>query len=66
MFLAEPAANWAGGNAKVWLFDIWIANKFGVVPGKRSATRDPYVDGPRATRVFSGLIGSLASICPAC
>src|ERR1700736_4232374 len=28
--------------------------------------RDPYVDGPRAARVFSGLIGSLASICPAC
>ena len=27
--------------------------------------RDPYVDGPRAARVFDGLIGSLASICPA-
>ena len=30
-----------------------------------SGDGDPYVDGPRATRVFQGLIGSLASICPA-
>jgi hypothetical protein len=28
--------------------------------------RNPYVDGPRAARVLDGLIGSLASICPAC
>src|SRR4051812_19599649 len=34
-----------------------------VVP---ALSRDPYVDGPRAARVFDGLIGSLASICPAC
>jgi uncharacterized protein (TIGR00369 family) len=30
------------------------------------STRIPYVDGPRAARVLDGLIGSLASICPAC
>jgi len=34
--------------------------------GRSGERRDPYVDGPRATRVFQGLIGSLASICPAC
>jgi hypothetical protein len=34
--------------------------------GGAPQSRDPYVDDPRAARVFSGLIGSLASICPAC
>src|ERR1019366_4011315 len=41
-------------------------NGGGLLFGGAPWRRDPYVDGPHATRVFSGLIGSLASICPAC
>jgi hypothetical protein len=37
-----------------------------VDPARYQQPRDPYVDGSRAARVFDGLIGSLASICPAC
>jgi hypothetical protein len=29
-----------------------VAKPTVVVPGKRSASRDPYVDGPRGTRAF--------------
>jgi len=34
--------------------------------GAQRRARNPYVDGPRTTRALQGLIGSLASICPAC